>query len=611
MASRSVRELDEAPEPQGAAAPLTGVPAADAVRHGSGADFARRNGALLGVFGAYLLAAVLLPTAAAVAVSDDWVYTRSVETLLREGRLELLDATAATAVFQIFWGTAFAAVLPNVFGALRVATVVFIGLSGLAVYGLALELRLDRSVAALAAAAYLFNPLLFSLSYTFMTDPYSVGLLVISTYYYSRLLRGGRIGRLATRVGAAVAALAVLQRAHGVLIPMAVVAFLVLTRRMRADAAGARLLLQVTGIPVAVTVLFFLYLQFIHGITSYQQGFVASVLQAGVRDTALLVARLSFIEATYLGLFALPVLVVAIPALRRVHTRLSAPAWILVAGWWTILVAGLSFFASDGRKMPYVPHFMGRPGLGPNDLAIARTELAGSQIFGLLTFICAGASVVVLLLLCRAFLDKQDSRPIPPTPLLLLVVTVWQMAGVVLPSFVFRNWTVGTASAPSLDRYLIPLMPFALLLVLWAAGRVAVGERYVRLAAVSVAVVAVFSVAGTRDSLVFHQAIWDMAAKANARGVPNERLDAGFSWDAYHLWQPSGGQPPPTLTPNPPWWVAYFAPATDSTYVVAAGIPPGFDVVERQPYSSWLQNDPTEMFLVRRQPPPPAAAEGS
>ena len=57
----------------------------------------------------------------------------------------------------------------------------------------------------------------------------------------------------------------------------------------------------------------------------------------------------------------------------------------------------------------------------------------------------------------------------------------------------------------------------------------------------------------------------------------------------------------PARTKNGPWWVYFYAPATDPSYVVAGRPLPGYVEVMRRPYSSWLESEPTQVFLLRRQ----------
>ena len=551
---------------------------------------ARAYWPLVAVLALYALTTLIVPTLAPVPVGDDWVYARSVELLVREGRLRIFDLTVVTLLFQLVWGALFAWTFGMSFGTLRVATVVLVLLSGWALYGLCRELGISPGRSVLGVAAYLFHPLAFVLSFTFMSDPYFTALLVIATFLYARGLRPGAAGARATLLGSLVAALAFLVRQQGALIPFAVVTYLLVSRRLRPSRAGLALFARVVAIPVAVTATYYLWLIFIHGVPYWQTRFVEYVREAGGGGAGALIARLTFIEAMYLGLFALPFVAGALGRLRGL-VRFTAPSgWLLFCAWEAVLVAGLVAFGSEGRWMPYVPQYLASWGLGPADLLGDFPRQVGSGALVALTAACAAGALVLGLALCRRVSDAP--APDRSAAGLALAVGLWQAVGVLPPSFGFRTW------GGSLDRYLLPLLPFVICLGLWAL-------RDVRLALPAawlvVAMFAVFAVAGTRDFLVFQQATWDLARHANRLGIPNTRLDAGAAWDGYHLYEQSLADWNPR-TPDPrPWWTGLFAPLTDSSYVIAASPLPDYPVVTRVEYSSWLQRKPpVYLYLLRR-----------
>src|SRR4029079_8856389 len=138
----------------------------------------RRHWPVIAVFLALAVAALIVPTLADVATTDDWAYFRSAQILLAEGRLTVFPVVAATAVFQIVWGALFGLVFGPTLGIFRLSTVVITALGAAALYGLCLELGVSRRRGALGAAAYLFNPLVFVLAFTFMTDAHFAALLV-------------------------------------------------------------------------------------------------------------------------------------------------------------------------------------------------------------------------------------------------------------------------------------------------------------------------------------------------------------------------------------------------------------------------------------------------
>ena len=559
----------------------------------------RRWWPLLAVLAFYAASAVVVPTLAPVAVGDDWVYARSVEILVHEHRLQILDLSVATLVFQVAWGALFAGLFGMTFGALRLSTVALVFLSGGALYGLCRELGVSRGRSALGAAAYLFNPLAYVLGFTFMTDPHFAALLVVATACYARGLRPGAAGRRATLAGSAVAALAFLVRQQGALIPLAVALSLLAGRRLRPDRDGVALLLRVVAIPAATAVLYSLWLAYVHGVPLQQRSFLDAAREAGWSGTWQLVRWLTFIAAMYLGFFALPIVAAALVRVPRLVRSTPPPGWVLVCAWEAVLVAGLATSAQrpGSPRMPYIPQYLNPWQLGLPDILGGRPWLfADRRILDWVTGLCAGGSLLLALALAR----QIGAAPTPERAAagLTLMVGIWQGVGVLPPSYHFRTWTI------SMDRYLLPLLPFAVCLGLWAM-------RDVRLplpaAWMVVAAFAAFAVAGTRDHLVFQEATWELARHANRLGVENARLDAGPAWDGYHLWKSSHANDVAPRTPNGPWWVYLFAPATDSSYVVATAPQGGYDVVAEVEYSAWLLREPASLYLLRRQgvPPPP------
>ena len=588
-----------------------------ATTRGAGSELARswwvapilRHRHLVAVLVAYVVAAMVIPTFIAAPVGDDWVYSRSVEILVREGRLRILDLSVVTLVFQVIWGAAFSLVFGLSFGTLRLSTVVLVGLSSFAFYGLCRELAVDRGRAALATALYLFNPLALVLSFTFMTDPHFSALLVCSSYFYTRGLRLHDPSRAALLAGSGLAAGAFLVRQQGALIPLAVVVYMVLARRFSFNRTSARPFLDIVAVPLIVTVLYYGWLFLIHGVPEQQDAFLQQVLDAGWSGTWQLVRYMTYIEAVYAGFVLLPITIGAVAGLKALVTLHGLWRWNVVAAWATMLVIGLvAFGLGPGQlapaKMPYISQFVGMQGVGPTDLWGGRAWLIGNGavVQDWLTWVSAGSSLVFAL----AFARKLGVVPSADRAAMSLLVTIGlgQVVGVLPPSYHFRTWII------SVDRYLLPVLPFALLLLMWSLRGVRI---WTPVAWTLVALVGLFSTLATRDFLIFQGATWEMARYANETvGVPLTKLDAGSSWDGYHLYEFSIANDIPQQTPSGPWWTNLFGPATDSTFVISSSshFPLGYEPIAWTEHSSWLNSRPVYLFLMQRVESVPADDPG-
>jgi 4-amino-4-deoxy-L-arabinose transferase-like glycosyltransferase len=553
--------------------------------------------ALLAVLGAFFLSALIVPTWTNIPSNDDWVYARSVELLVRDHHLKIIDLSVATLVFQVLWGGLFASILGMSFVALRISTLVVVALAAWALYGLCRELGVSKGRSALGAAAYLFNPLGYTMSFTFMTDPHFTAWLVISTFLYVKGLRGQSSAWFVV-AGSVAASCAFLVRQGGVLVPVAVVATLVLTAKMRTIRRGLLLAGAATAIPLLTVVGYYLWLQNVNGVPVMQQNFLGAWKGAGWGGTKIQVRRLGFIGLMYVGFFTLPIVAAALARPRRLLAMPGRLAWVLVAAW-SVVVVGGSYHWRYKTRFPYLPQFVSRRGLGPDDIVLARPGILDRTDQHILTAIVAVAAIGAGFAVCRALARRSS---VTPGVVLVVCLAATQIAAFLPGSFVFLNWYSEGYLTPGTDRYLLPLLPLCVCLAL-------VGLRDVHLsrpvAVGTLAVVAAVSVAGTRDSLVFQRTIWETADATAASGVPLWKIDGGAPWGGYHLWEYSVTNNIEVQTHGVAWWLYVFAPASDSTYVVAGAPLDGYEVVKTVPYSSWLQTKPTELYLQQKVPVPP------
>jgi hypothetical protein len=547
---------------------------------------------VLAVLAAFAATTFVVPTLTPVATTDDWGYTRSVEILYHDGELKVFPVVAASAVFQVAWGWLFAALFGMTLGVMRVASVVMVGLGALALDALLRELGVGRGRSALGVAAYLFNPLTFSLAYTFMTDPHFTSLLLISSFFYVRGLRADRVAPHFTFAGSIAAACALLTRQQGALIPFAVVLFLLFTGRLRPNRRGLAEVLRITAVPVAATIGYYLWLRYLNDVPDVQQSFFDEAKSGGFDGAWRLTRNLTFIELVYLGFFTLPIVAAAVPALRKIVTGMRPAGWLLFASWEAALVGGLAIYGVNGKRMPYVGQFVGTGGLGPPDVLGSRPRLLDAQMRDDLTVVCALAAILLAFVLCGAI--RSPASPERARAGLVFAIALWQVVGVLPPSFHYIR------RGYSLDRYLLPLLPLGICLALWALRDVRLVQP---VAWLLVAAFAIYSAAGTRDYLVYLDTAWTLAREANALGISNEHLDAGAAWDGYHLYTYGlDNGITKGRTRNGPWWVYFYGKPTDSQYIVTATLVPGSTVVLSRNADAWLGNS-TRLYVLHISPP--------
>ncbi|MDQ3680289.1 MAG: glycosyltransferase family 39 protein [Actinomycetota bacterium] len=558
---------------------------------------AREHWLVIAVLVLFAGTALIVPTLAPVWVADDWLYARSVRILLHDHELRIMNLAVATGVFQVVWGALFAAPFGLTPGVLRVSTLVLSALGGLGAYGLCRELGVKPGASALATALVLFAPLAYVLEFSFMSDAQFTALLVLSTYLYAR--GEGRSLTAFTLAGSVVAAMCFLVRQQGVLIPVAVLTWLVLSGRLRQDGPGLRTAARVAGIPAVACSCYYLWITFVHGVPSAQRNLFVEIGRSGWNGMADITARMVFVEAMYIGLFVLPVSVAAVVGAGRSLVSRSWRAWLVGAAWAGVVVIGLLIFAADVLYMPYVPQFLAPWGLGPSDLHGGRPTITGETFEKCLTGAAAASTVVFGYLLGHRFLGRAGAgrgQPGRGVGGLVLAVAAWQAVGAIPPSLHYRIPFPAGVLALSLDRYLLPLLPLGVCLALWAVAEwhgPALWPAWAFAAAFGVV-----SVVGTRDYLVFQRRVHELADELHRSGIPKTRLDAGAQWTGEKLYDDRPENPPPNS--NRTWWVNFFAPDTDPAYVISTEPLPGYDLMRKVPYSVWLSSKPAHLLVLRR-----------
>jgi hypothetical protein len=401
--------------------------------------------------------------------------------------------------------------------------------------------------------------------------------------------------------GSVAAAGAALVRQPGLLLPIAAVAVIFLDRRAVWRQPRALMLVEAVAVPLVAFAVYYAWLRFENGVPVTQELVQDEVFGGGWAELQVQAGQLAYIETIYAGMFVLPLAAAAAFALPRVVRGMRGWGWLMFAPWAAIVLFGLALSWTDGMRMPYIPHFLSPRGLGPNDLIDPRRVIIGSEFRDAFTIACVLGALIGGLVVAHGLARGAGERR---GVLLVAAVLLLQAAAVVPTSSHFRFWQIEGHIAPSLDRYLLPLLPLLIALVLWALRDL----RVYLIAGWLVAIVlGVFAVAGTRDNLVFHERTWELAQIAEDAGVPELHLDGGASWDGYHLGEYSLAERGYNPTPALVWWLSDFAPVIDAQYLISARPVPGYTPIMELKYDLWLDTKQAQLLLQRRNdvPGPP------
>jgi len=477
----------------------------------------------------YVAAGIAIGAYREIPVIDDWTYAWSVERLLRDGRLEVLDWSAVYPVGHSLWGAAWSLLFGFSFATLRASTFALALLGSGALYLILRELGARQPVALLGALSVAANPAVLLLSSSFMTDVPFVACTLMALLCYVRAMRRGQAHPLWW--GGAWALAAFLDRQIGILTPLAALPLL-------AARPGER------SIPRSTTLLAL-------AATWAAMAFGALAIVTIVKPTGemiKLVDRLGYLllvpftrylistlyMMTTLAFYALPALLAMAsmrglwrrPALFLVMLGLSAvllglpgeiPLPLRPGNTWTLTEVGGSRGLVNGR-LPDVHETTLETilrGAGLVAFALAVLSLRANDASP------ASASRAIEGARSRAGRIVDAMRAIPVTmrtPLVIYLVAYLLLANVL--------WMYN-------DRYLIVLVP---ILVALALGRPHLHAPMPRAAWAAMAVFAVVAVIGTRDALRFNQSARDSWQALVDSGVRPSEIDAGYAWTGWMLY---------------------------------------------------------------------------
>ncbi len=520
-------------------------------------------------------------------VEDDWDYAKEVLNLLQTGTFHRLEVTQATVFFPALWGALFSQLFGFSFAILRLATLVLALGALLFFYALLGELEFDVPRRVIAALALLLAPAFVFLAFSFMTDIFLLFGILGALYFYVRAWRSQNV-RFAI-LASCFAVLGFLARQIGILIPFAFALFIFLERKTCAPRAWRRWILAGAGVPVLVLAIYLYWSRFGGGANWADSartltGTIGFWFQL---DTpGIFVQRYAKAAAT-LAIYILPLWFAALGALaytQNVWRATTRGQKILFAFLALVSIIALARAAARGEWFPYLTDILTRAGMRPylaffaEGWGATRPLIISDALAAFLTIV-AGALGIVL----SALIVGRVRTQISPA-LALLYLTILLLA---LASLTFFTY---------FERYLLPLLPGAIVLLLDATRRF----RFSFAAgAAGALVVGVLSVLLMRDYFAWNATRWDAGRALLASGVPVEKIDGGYEWNGWYLYDASIAH---IRAHNLELAIDPWKYLLDPEYMLAFRAPEHYRIVRTYPFVTPLRAGGTDaLFLLQRE----------
>lgn len=519
----------------------------------------RRNLLLISL--GWLAIIVLISPARDYSVIDDWVYADQVQQMLAGHGYVVHQWSQANPPVLIVLGAAACYLFGYSFTTMGLVCWLAGGIGGLCFYLLLREVELAPRTALLTTALLMLNPLYVHLAYSFMTDLPFLALMLGSSLLTVKGLKrlavtqAGVDGWLLS--GSLLAALAALTRIYGVVLVVAVLIYLFLARRLTIAS-----ILATAVLPVSLVGSFYLYL------AGQPPPLVEQWIE--LRRNAIFPDfsdRLLY--ALIRALSTLPMLGVLIPLLvpvrRRGYTLLVLAIGLLIVWrkgddgnvvWGTAEVLTPSGYFLDAYVSEPIFSF-----------AFWLALSVVGVLFAALLLTVAGERAGGWLRQQRDWRNRTQ-----PQPAVFLYLSLGLIA--------LLTYSFGFIMT---DRYLLPLLPALLLLAgqqgAWAGWRGRVGLA-------TLVLLAGFSLLLQVDYNAHATTRWQAGQQLVASGVDAAKVDAGYEWEGYYLFNRSL----PLVAPAQAQGRALFPPRyiLDPQYVVADQPVRGYREIGSRPYFSIL-----------------------
>ncbi len=532
------------------------------------------------------------------AFNDDWSYSHVALRLAQTGHFQYNGWGSPTIVFQSLWGALFIRLFGFSFNVLRLASLPFsLGFVALT-YLLSRLVGLRRELSLVSAISLAVAPLFLPLAASFMTEPYSCFLSLLCVYaaICSAESEGQRPAVYFLLLLTTAGILGGSNRQTVWAAPVTLIPYLCWVRRR-----DRRFLLIGAACYAAV----FAAMAFV--VANFSQKYSPLELS---RRKLLLLAYSNGVAAYHLLLsLGMVCILLSLPALlcfssqwKRIPIRRLLPLLLLALFLFDYLRSGLG---TGWGTVPFSGNLLTLRGLLGRwvDGLGYRPVLFGHWVSDCLTyFLLLAITLATYLTLTRCNIRALMTLR-PSSAILCLFILSY------LPFLV-----PGALLRLSFDRYVLPVLPVVLILILLPVQAMSLRVPFAVWACL--AVFAAYAVVTTHDYYAGLQARAEAAKQAELLGIPADHISAGFERDGWLQLQKTGHIKTSLYDDRLTWeynnfWFWYYSTVISHEYVAISGrldrTPKS--VVTTVPFQAWMRPFKRAIYVVPWEDIPPEQDE--
>jgi hypothetical protein len=566
-------------------------------------QFLRKHWPCIAIIGIYVFCILIANPRGEFPLNDDWSYTRSAFSFGSGRGMKVDEWSAPSLVGQALYGGLLVKIFSPHFTVLRLSTLLLSCCTAILLWGTLMRLRVHREFSCWVLLSWVFNPLQFNLSFTFMTEIPFLFFLALAVYWYVHHLESDKSVYLV--LSAAALGYAFLIRQTALLFLLALIGSVLLDLRT----GWARRIRRTVSIAAPAGCLIAGYYAWV----IRQGGATAAVhrkLDLLSRTTSRQILGNGYGLLFYLAFMLLPVLLFLIPHLNRLTRGFRVGTRIgIVVGWSAIALSGVLWFQTHAgpgylpsttyhSRMPFLINVLYDSGLGPITLDPAYFGPSPTptypKVWLAVTVLAALGSVILASSLDFSLIRFMSiGKPLRS----LFIFSAAAFAAIALFEVIFSHPQEGGL----FDRHILSAAyPVCILLVLAffpGEGRGAGGSGRTGFwaafgAGIILAGFAAFSVAATRDYMEWNRIRWDMGRALLGRGVDPLGVAGGFEFNAWHNYDTFVARG--NIAKVYQWWY------DRRDYMITMNPQDGYETMQKKEYFSWVHLRPIALYVIRR-----------
>ncbi|MEP7170264.1 MAG: glycosyltransferase family 39 protein [Bacteroidota bacterium] len=498
-------------------------------------------------------------------INDDWSYSKPVYHLTHEGKFIMGDWPGMTLFSQVLWGTFFCKIFGFSFNILRLSTMLSSFMSTFLVFFLIKGITLDKNLSFFMALVWVFNPIFFLLSFTFMTEVHFLFFSLLTLFFYFKYFGTKNTSYLV--IGAFFALIATLTRQLGIILPFAFgIAQFVISKKNIKN-------FVFSFVPFIVNLLvLYLYLFWLHVTHNLPNSFdkgghLMEFFQKN--DFSFFYSRLGLV-LFFLSFLFTPAIFFFIPYIkkdgfkRRIIFVIAAVVILIPAMYsaWDLFPCGNTFHIG---------------GLGPR---LLKDTCHGENLFPVFSEsilngirITCMISLIILMtfLISRISGIKNYFKDISSSPVRLIKLC---------SLFAFICYLGFTIFSPNyFDRYCLPLILFLLIVIVPVNGKILFKKSLPGM--IALIIFGFFNILLTHDYFSWNRTRWEaLNYLMKEKNIKPDQIDGGFEFNAWFLSE-TGIFPDPSTGKS--WW---FVIKDD--YVISSGDISGFKKIKEFSYHRYV-----------------------